>query len=491
MDPPGIPSQNARNLLHQPGIAIHTRLDDNYRIFYDLTQDSGIYTEGRFMAKGKNGQSDIRLLLIDGRCTMERILLVGLSLLLVVAAIPQGAYAAKGDPTVAITEYQVTPAILLPGDEGTIGITLANTASTATSTESTVQNSVQGTTTTTTTKDLTALVESVYLYGKGVEVLEGNFQQVGALGPGQSMTLTFLIRAPAREGMYFPEVWIRIPEGTSVQYPIPVNVNSPIGVQKQAILVLESATPDTANPGDEIPVTLTVRNDGQLLAEEATLSVGNVSTLVAPKGSDLYHLGLIGPGRTKTVNLLLLSDRDASPGLTQVPVTLQYNSVDGTLHTQASAINLMMKGKGELGFVSVDTSPRRVSESQPFDLTIRIENTGTGEVKQVAAEIDLPMTGMKQSFIGKIKPGNDAPAVFLLDGAKGGTYAYNATLSYVDDLGTHTEVRQMSLRIDPADSSGNFILLLLVLVGGGLLAYKFWYLPRKNGDGALPWVRKS
>jgi hypothetical protein len=215
-----------------------------------------------------------------------------------------------------------------------------------------------------------------------------------------------------------------------------------------------------------------------------------VSTLVAPKGSDLYHLGLIGPGRARTADLVLLSDRDASPGLTQVPVTLQYNSVDGNLHTQTTAINLMMKGKGELGFVSVDTSPRRVAENQPFDLTIRIENTGTGEAKQVAAEIDLPMTGTKQSFIGKIKPGNDAPAVFLIDGAKGGTYAYNVTIRYVDDLGTHTVIRQISLRIDPADPTGGYI-LLLVIIGGGLLAYRFWYLPRKNDGGALPWVKKS
>jgi hypothetical protein len=411
--------------------------------------------------------------------------------LLLLVAIPFAADASTTDPTVAITAYQVTPSVLLPGDQGTIMVTLANTASTASSTESTVQSSVSGTTTTSTTKDMTVLVESVYMYGQGMEVLEGNFQQVGALGPGQSMKLTFLIRAPPQAGMYFPEVWIRIPEGTSVKYPIPVNVNSPIGIQKQAVLVLGSATPDSANPGDEIPVTLTVRNDGQLLAEDVTIRVGNVSTLVAPKGSDLYHLGLVGSGRTKTVDLVLLSDRDASPGLTQVPVTLQYDSVDGVLHTQTSAINLMMKGKGELGFVSVDTSPRRVGENQPFDLTIRIENTGTGEAKQVAATIDLPMTGTKQSFIGKINPGNDAPAVFLLDGAKGGTYAYNATISYVDDLGTHTEVRQMSVRIDPVDSSGGYLLLLLVIIGGGLLAYRFWYLPKKNGGGALPWVKKS
>jgi uncharacterized membrane protein len=334
-------------------------------------------------------------------------------------------------------------------------------------------------------------VESVYLYGQGLEVLEGNFQRVGALGPGQSMTLTFLIRAPEDEGMYFPEVWIRIPEGTSVQYPVPVNVNSPIGIQKQAVLVLEATTPDSANPGDEIPVTLTARNDGELLAEDVTLRVGNVSTLVAPKGGDLYHLGLIGSGRVKSVGLVLLSDRDASPGLIQVPVTLQYTSVDGAVHTQSSAINLVMKGRGELGFVSVDTSPRRVAENQPFDLTIRIENTGTGEVKQVAATVDLPMTGTKQSFIGKIKPGNDGPAVFMLDGGKSGTYSYNASITYVDDLGAHTMVRQMTLRVVPGDSPGGLILMLLGVLGVGIITYRFWYIPRKNGGGALPWVKKS
>jgi len=418
-------------------------------------------------------------------------LALGLALLFIVSALPLAAGAAKGDPTVAITSFQVTPSVLLPGDEATITITVANTAKSASATESTVENNLMGSTTSSTTKDLTVLVESVYLYGEGVEVLQGNFQQVGALGPGQSFPITFLIRAPSTEGMYFPEVWIRIPEGTSVQYPIPVNVNSPVGIQKQEILVLSSTLPDTVGPGDEIPVSLSVRNDGKLLAEDVTLSIGNVSGRVAPKGTDLYHLGIISPGREKAVDAVLLSDRNTDPGLVQVPVTLKYKGIDGTSHTIAASVNVMMKGQGELGFVSVDTSPRRVVENQPFDLTIRIENTGTGEVKHVAATVDLPRTGTKQSFIGKIKPGNDAPAVFLLDGAQGGTYAYNATISYVDDLGTHTEVRQMSLRIDPADSTGGYLILLLVIIGGGLLAYRFWYLPRKNGDGVLPWVRKS
>ena len=426
----------------------------------------------------------------ERRGAIQGFLLFG-CLAILLAGIPGWASAAATDPTVTIRSYQVTPSVLLPDERGTITITLANTAGQASQTESTVETQTGATITSTTTTDLTVLVESVYMYGQGLNVIEGDFQQVGALGPGQSMTLTFLVQAPEQPGMYFPEVWIRIPEGTSVKYPIPVNVNSPIGVQKEAVLVLGSAVPDTVDPGDEIPVALTVRNDGELIAEEVTLRVGNVSTLVAPKGSDLYNLGIVGSGLSKTADLVLLSDRSTPPGLTQVPVTLQYASVDGAVHTESSSINLMMKGKGELGLVSVDTSPRRVSEDQPFDLTIRIENTGTGDTKQVAATVDLPMTGTNQSFIGKIKPGNDAPAVFLLDGAKGGTYPYNLTVTYVDDLGTHTVVQPMSLRVDPSDPTGGLVLLVLVIAVAGFLAYRFWYLPRKNGDGALPWVRKS
>jgi hypothetical protein len=79
----------------------------------------------------------------------------------------------------------------------------------------------------------------------------------------------------------------------------------------------------------------------------------------------------------------------------------------------------------------------------------------------------------------------------MLDGGKGGTYPYNVSITYVDDLGTHTVSQQMALRVDPGDSSGGLILMLLVLIGIGAVAYRFWYLPRKNGDGTFPWVRKS
>jgi len=394
-----------------------------------------------------------------------------------------------GEPTVQISEYQVNPSIMMPNSLGTITIVVKNTASSASLKEN--AGVVANDFTTTKITDINVNIENVKLDGKGIEVLSNDFEHVGEIGPGQSLPLTFTIRAPAETGMYYPEVWIDTTGGRSTRYPIPVNVNTPVGIQKKAIMIVDSSLPDIITPGEEIPVTLVIRNSGETSADDVTLRIDNVSNMIAPKITNLYHIGAINGNDSSTVNLVLLSDRNTPPGLVSVPLVLQYNWIDGTGHIEPSSIDVMMKGEAELGFVSVDTNPRRVTADQPFDLTIRIENTGTGDAKQVAATVDLSTTGTKQSFIGKIKPGNDAPAVFLLDGIKGGTYNYTIVITYTDDLGIHTITEPMSLRVIPVDYTGTIIIVILVLLAGGFLVYRYWYLPRKNGNGALPWVKKN
>jgi len=396
---------------------------------------------------------------------------------------------AAGLPTVMVTEYQVSPSIMMPDSLGKITVLVKNTASSATMKENSGVYANDFTTTTVT--DINVNIENVHLEGNGIKVISGDFNRVGEIGPGQSIPLTFTIQAPAEPGMYYPEVWVDTTGGRSTRYPVPVNVNTPVGIQKEAVLIVESSVPGTVNPGDEIPVHLSIVNAGDTGAEDVTVKVDNVSSMIAPKKTDLYHIGAVNAKDRKDLEIVLLSDRKTDPGLVRIPIALQYNWIDGSSHSQQTSIDVMMKGKAELGFVSVDTSPRRVVANQPFDITIRIENTGTGEAKQVAATVDLPMTGTKQSFIGKIKPGNDAPAVFSLDGAKSGTYEYNTTITYVDDLGTHTVTNPMSLRVTPEDYSGAVILLIIIILVAGFVAYRYWYLPRRNGDGALPWVKKN
>jgi len=397
---------------------------------------------------------------------------------------------AAGEPTVTITDYKVNPPVLMPDSLGTVTITIKNTASSASVSEK--YGLISDTTyATTKTTDINVNIENVHLEGNGIKVLTNDFARVGEIGPGQSLVITFSISAPSKSGMYYPEVWIDTTGGMSTRYPVPVNVNTAVGIQKQAILIMDTSLSAVANPGEEIPVTLTVRNAGQTLADDVTIKIENMSAVVAPKNSDLYHLGIISPGGQQTVQLVLLSDKKANSGLVRIPVTISFNAIDGIPRTQTTGIDLIMKGKAELGFVSVDTNPPRLSENTPFDLTIRIENTGTGEAKQVSAKVDLPVEGTKEAFIGKIKSGNDAPAIFLLEGLKSGNYPYTLTITYMDDMGVHTLTRPMNMRVPPADNSGTVIALLIILVILGVAGYRYWYLPGINSDGKFPWDKKN
>ena len=393
-------------------------------------------------------------------------------------------------PTVNVGSFKVNPSVLMPGSFGTITITVNNTAESASITQE--SGELQSSTyTQVRTNDFSVNVVDVHLEGNGITVLTNDIDQVGDIGPGQSIPLTFSIQAPDQPGLYYPQIWIDTEGGQSAKFPIPVNVDTAIGIQKQAIIILDSNITGPVNPGDEIPVTLTVSNACQLLADDVVLKISNVSTDIAPENTDTYDLGLLNASDQKSVNVILLSDKQTNPGLIQVPVSISYKTIDGTPVTQASSIDLTLDGKAELGIVSVDTNPSPIVAGTPFDITIRIENTGTGDAKQVSATIDLPADGTKQAFIGKIEPGDDAPALFLIENMKGGTYPYTLIVNYTDDMGVHIFTEPMSLRVPPSDSYGNVIFGLIVLVILGYLGYRYWYLPHKKGDGTFPWVKKN
>lgn len=415
-------------------------------------------------------------------------IMTGVLLLLVMGACC--VHVSATDPTVVITDYRVTPSVLAPDGYGTIRVTLTNTATSASLRESSGV-AVSGEFQTTKSTDIPAIIDSVNLIGGEIRVIEGSYQHFGAIGPGQSVDVTFSIQAPEKAGLYFPEVWVDINGGKNVRYPIPVNVNSDSLVMQSPTLVISKQLPETVNPGESFPVVLLVRNAGSIRASDIVLSTSTSTTSLGSKGPNTITIEPLNGGENRTVTLEFITDRFVTIGLQKIQIGIDYKLPDGTERHQEETIEVPIKGKAELGFVSVDTTPRRVSAGTPFDLTIRIENTGTGEAKQVAAVVDLPMTGNRQSFIGKIKPNNDAPALFMLDGGSGGTYEYNVTITYTDDIGTHTIGFPMSLRVTPEDYSGTIILVAIIVIVAGILAYRYWYLPRKNGNGALPWVKKN
>ncbi|QXO95210.1 LPXTG cell wall anchor domain-containing protein [Methanospirillum purgamenti] len=400
--------------------------------------------------------------------------LIGAIFLFIIACILPFSSAAP-QVSVIVSDYKVSPAVLLPGEEGTLTITLKSIAS------GTTTSSVSyGLDVSQTTSSITPYIDSVILKSKDFDILGGDSKFEGNIGPDQAVPITFLIRAPQKSGMYFPEVWIRVRDGQSLKYPVPVNVNTQISVLRTPSLGLENTFPEPVKPGTKIEGTITISNEGSTQADNIRVFVNGTPPMAIPAGISSFMIDRLSSGMSKEKNLSILIDKNTPTGIIEIPVRMTYALLDGSIIEDAGSIGLDVRGESEISITSVETTPSRVKPGEPFDLIIRVQNTGTGEAKSVSATVDLPIQGAKEAFIGRIKSGNDAPATFVLEGTEAGEYSYHTTITYVDDWGTHTLDKDLVLTVaNGEDSSGLMILILILLIAG---AGGFYYMRRKNED---------
>jgi hypothetical protein len=405
-------------------------------------------------------------------------LLAALCLLALLA----GPAPAAEDTSIVVADFVVSPAVLQPGDLGTITATIRNTASTASITETeNLADPDGGTFASTRSTDITVNIERVRLSGGAVEVLSGDSTRVGAIGPGESVPVTFLVRAPAADGVYFPEIWIEVTDGRSVRKSVPVNVNTQLALLKRPGLTVEKTVPDSVAPGDDIPARVDIRNDGLARADQVTVTVNSSSASITPKTPGTYHLGTLLRGRNATIDMVFSSDRRAPLGLNPLLLTITYASADGTTVSQTETIGARLRGRADLGIASLSTDPARIAAGDPVSLVVRLENTGTDTANSVKASIDLPFSGSADAFVGRIEPNNDAPAVYALQAGDPGTYAYNLSVQYEDDYGVHTHEEALRLTVQEGSSPLPFLAVIVLAVAAvGVV----WYLRRKRAGRA-------
>jgi hypothetical protein len=390
-------------------------------------------------------------------------------LILIAGCVP----ALAQEPSVIVSDCSVTPAILMPGDKGMIRVTLTNTAQGATETES-VSTAAYYQTFTSLNTEINPTVESVFLDGRGdIRVLGGNSQFSGDIGPGQSVALAFLIEAPQKNGIFFPELRVRIRDAVSVHYPVPVNVNMPVAALKTPALIVTRPPPGFTGPGTTCTANLTLTNAGESAAGDVLVRIQPTDASVAASGAAAYHLGRLDPGDRADLSLCLQAAADADPGMHTIPLEIAYTVIDGSRVVQQETVSMDIRGISEIGITALSTDPVRIAEGDPLTLVIRLENTGTGDAESTFATIDLPFSGTKEAFIGTIRPGNDAPAVFTLTAGTPGEYGYPFSVHYRDDWGEHTYEKTLHLTVSEDDGAAGWIVILAVLGIAGAAGYRY------------------
>jgi hypothetical protein len=89
------------------------------------------------------------------------------------------------------------------------------------------------------------------------------------------------------------------------------------------------------------------------------------------------------------------------------------------------------------------------------------------------------MAGNHDAFVGKIEPGNDAPAVFYLTDITNGDFPYTVSVQYADDYGNHTIRKQLTLSVS---RQNNVLIIAAVAALVALCVAGIWYHRRKKGQ---------
>ena len=386
--------------------------------------------------------------------------------------------AAGTEPTVIITGYEVTPAVLMPGDMGTVMFTLTHTAQAASETKNTGVIS-SGIITSTKTTGINAYIENVHLEGNGIVVLTGDFDHPGELGPGQSIPVTFVIRAPEKSGIYFPEVRVNVESGRSTRFPITVNVNAGISTQKKPALSVSRLLPDRVAPGEDCITEITLENTGLTRAGDIRVVVNSSTDSLVLTSPGSYYADHLDPGERLNITLLFATDKTTRTGLNPISLAITYLNLDGTTEKQTEKIAIPVMGLADIAVSSVITDPVRPVPGSAFTLVVRVENTGTDRATSVRATLDSPFAGTKNAFIGSIDKDSDAPAIFYLEATKDGAVPVNLTLSYNDDFGSHTVSEQATIMTSPA--SGILPAVIVILVVFIVSGVTYWYFRIRPG----------
>jgi uncharacterized membrane protein len=386
-----------------------------------------------------------------------------------------------------ISDYNVTPAVLMPGDMGTIQFTIRTTDPDAKIEDTSAVTS--GSSGKTRTTGISVFIHNIHVEGNGVTILSGDFDRVGDLGPGQSLPITVLFKAPENEGMFFPEIWIDTGtgldvDGSSTRYPVPVNVNTRIALLKKPDILLEKTLPATVVPGDGFSAALKIRNDGYGRADDLYVTVNASLASLSLASPSEYHIDHLAPGENVTCLLNFISDTDSALGIRPVPVTVRYANADGSEGIIRDELGIPMKGNATLAIKSLTLDPVRPGPGDAITLVLRIENTGTDRATSVKTVLDTTLSGTTEAFIGSIDKDSDAPAIFYLRApAYGGEIPVTVNVTWSDDYGAH-EFREKTVVI-VSGSSAPWLWVVVLILAGFITGGVYWYLRiYKKGDHA-------
>lgn len=337
----------------------------------------------------------------------------GLLLLLLVIA---SASAAEG-PAVMITNYTVEPGVLMPGDTGSITVTIKNMDTLSSETEMTTTGKFSTSeTTTTSTSSISAEIETIRLSSGTRDIewrSEGSkrteYYNVGALGPGESIKISLPIKAAAsaHDGTYFPEVYIEVDNGKNVRFPVRVKVDS------SEVEILEKDIPSDISLSESKQIAIVVANNRPNSVRGVDVRVKSESDGLEFTPERIFIGDLAAYGK-REVNFTLQTQtfKESLIGNREFSFEVAYKNGDN-VHRNELKSSVLVKSTADVKLILVN-APEFVLKGEIAKIDFDVAN---GMAKDIKAVSVVPaIEGLRilpsEYFIGDMEVGDVFSASF-------------------------------------------------------------------------------
>ncbi|HJJ28023.1 MAG TPA: hypothetical protein O0X70_01355 [Methanocorpusculum sp.] len=248
---------------------------------------------------------------------------------------------ADNPAAMVVTDYKCTPSVLMPGDSGTIAVTLKNSG------------------------DSVASINKALIHDSdGIEAtMTDYYNDFGGIAPGNTITIVMPIKAGSQTGTFYPVFYVDFNRGmTYLKQPIAVTIDN------AGLDIVKTDVPDQlpATGSETIKLTLANRMNTDLTSVSVTAEGNGVS---CKEGS--VFVGTIAAGASAPATLTIKTDN-----ANEVKLTVSYSNGDNkhsqTIIIPAGAQTTKSSSLPELVFANI-----RVTEGETYNtLKADINNMG-------------------------------------------------------------------------------------------------------------------
>ncbi len=395
-------------------------------------------------------------------------------LIFILLTSPASAAVISGDTHLRVEVGEITPNPARPGEDLLIKINIENTG------DKPAEDVIIGIEE---IAPFTFKYSTSGVYGSGTNT-ERNFhiEQIRQRSKIE-LNFHFSVDSGARSGVHQLEFTIKDGDETSFSRRIPIRVEG----NPDLVLVGTEIFPvnggNSSNgalvPGEEFYLRTVVKNAGNGNAKNVRVMLDlNSSSPMIPLQDNVFFIENLSAGSSENLSFKLLLGSNAGVQPYRIPLRITASNEAETLQINKSQeIGVNVLNRAKINIASLKFDPEMPERGQKVSMILRLENVGEGEARFVKASLEgLEGSGSTNTFLGRLKKDDDAPAVFTFIPEKAGDQEVTLLVEYEDDFGEHQLSEDLTFNVDRQKGSIIPIVLGVVLI----LAAAVFYMKKKG-----------